>query len=330
MQRITHATVATTLPTVSSTGNPGYFEEGAPGDTTPSTVVTADFMNGVQEELCYVIETAGLDLDIADNTLLYQAIQAMIAAYVATLNFVPVGTIIFRGASAAPSGWLFCNGAAISRTTYATLFAAIGETFGSGDGSTTFNLPDLRAKFVRGWAASNPTYDAGRVFGSTQEQDYLAHAHTITLTSAGGFTPAGTITGDGSHTHAVTIAAGGSHTHSGTASQGGAHAHSFVWDNNTQYALSGGNNAARFIGNSSDSNDTHNTVNLGGGQHAHTLAIDAAADHIHTATLTGAGAHAHSFSGTAVAAHTHPATAASSGGNETRPRNIALYPLIKT
>lgn len=330
MQRITHSTVADTLPPISSTGDPGFFREGLPGTSEPSTYVAADWCNGIQEELAYIIEEAGLTLDIDDNTLLYQAIQAMIAAYVATLNFVPVGTIIFRGASSAPSGWLFCNGAAVSRTTYAGLFAAIGETFGSGDGTTTFNLPDLRAKFVRGWAASNPTYDAGRVFGSTQDEDYLGHAHTITLTSAGGHTPAGTISGDGSHTHTVAIAANGAHTHTGTASQGGAHGHSFIWDNNTQYVLGGGNNAARFIGNSSDSNDTHNTVNLTGGQHSHSLAIDDAAAHIHTATLSGPGTHAHSFSGTAVAAHTHTATAASSGGTETRPRNIALYPLIKT
>ena len=56
---------------------------------------------------------------------------------------------------------------AISRTTYAALFAVIGETFGAGDGSTTFNLPDLRGEFIRGWDNSRGV-DSGRVFGSAQ------------------------------------------------------------------------------------------------------------------------------------------------------------------
>jgi microcystin-dependent protein len=67
----------------------------------------------------------------------------------------------------APSGWLKANGAAVSRTTYATLFAAIGTTFGVGDGSTTFNLPDLRGEFMRGWDDGRGV-DSGRAFGSAQ------------------------------------------------------------------------------------------------------------------------------------------------------------------
>ena len=63
---------------------------------------------------------------------------------------VPTGTVAYIAASSAPGGWLKCNGAAVSRTTYAALFAAIGTTFGAGDGSTTFKLPDLRGEFVRG------------------------------------------------------------------------------------------------------------------------------------------------------------------------------------
>ena len=55
-----------------------------------------------------------------------------------------------------PTNWLECNGAAISRTTYSALFAAIGTTWGSGDGSTTFNLPETRGLFPRGWNHSSP------------------------------------------------------------------------------------------------------------------------------------------------------------------------------
>ena len=62
----------------------------------------------------------------------------------------PIGSILPYGGAVAPSGWFICQGQAISRTTYAELFAVIGTTFGSGNGSTTFNLPDLRNKAVMG------------------------------------------------------------------------------------------------------------------------------------------------------------------------------------
>lgn len=77
-----------------------------------------------------------------------------------------------------PTGWLKANGAAVSRTTYAALFAAIGTTFGAGDGATTFNLPDLRAEFVRGWDDGRGV-DAGRLFGSAQAEEVGAHRHPM-------------------------------------------------------------------------------------------------------------------------------------------------------
>ena len=58
----------------------------------------------------------------------------------------PVGSLMMFGGSSAPTGWLICDGNAISRSTYSDLFAIIGEVFGVGDGSTTFNLPDLRGR----------------------------------------------------------------------------------------------------------------------------------------------------------------------------------------
>ncbi|HZY09364.1 MAG TPA: phage tail protein, partial [Ilumatobacteraceae bacterium] len=63
---------------------------------------------------------------------------------------VPIGTMVAFGGTAAPSGWLFCDGSNVSRTTYADLFAAIGVTWGPGDGSTTFKLPDLRGRSLLG------------------------------------------------------------------------------------------------------------------------------------------------------------------------------------
>ncbi|GAB7079888.1 tail fiber protein [Megalodesulfovibrio paquesii] len=89
---------------------------------------------------------------------------------------VPAGAVLAFAMPAAPAGWLKCNGAAVSRTTYAALFAALGTTFGAGDGSTTFNLPDLRGEFVRGWDDGRGV-DASRTLGSAQGHAVQNHTH---------------------------------------------------------------------------------------------------------------------------------------------------------
>ena len=91
----------------------------------------------------------------------------------------PSGCIIYHAASTAPTGYLKANGAAVSRTTYAALFAAIGTVYGVGDGSTTFNLPDLRGEFIRSWDDARGV-DTSRTFGSFQDQAYLSHNHGVT------------------------------------------------------------------------------------------------------------------------------------------------------
>lgn len=78
------------------------------------------------------------------------------------------GQVIMWGGSTPATGYLEMDGSAISRTTYADLFAAIGTTFGAGDGSTTFNLPDARGEFIRGWD-NGRGIDSGRALGSFQD-----------------------------------------------------------------------------------------------------------------------------------------------------------------
>ena len=90
---------------------------------------------------------------------------------------IPVGTILTFGASTPHSGFLECNGSAISRSTYASLFSILSTTHGTGDGSSTFNLPDLRGQFVRGWDNSAGV-DASRAFGSSQTDQNKNHTHT--------------------------------------------------------------------------------------------------------------------------------------------------------
>jgi microcystin-dependent protein len=91
----------------------------------------------------------------------------------------PAGTIIASGNAAAPAGYLLCDGSAISRTSYANLFSAIGTAFGTGDGSTTFNLPDLRGVVLRGVDGSRGL-DRDRVLGSYQADAIASHKITIT------------------------------------------------------------------------------------------------------------------------------------------------------
>ncbi|MDA9159571.1 tail fiber protein [Rhodobacteraceae bacterium] len=93
---------------------------------------------------------------------------------------VPAGSVIYHAANTAPSGFLKANGAAVSRSTYAALFTAIGTTFGAGDGSSTFNVPDLRGEFMRGWDDSRGI-DSGRSFGSAQSHQMQSHSHTFNV-----------------------------------------------------------------------------------------------------------------------------------------------------
>jgi phage-related tail fiber protein len=104
----------------------------------------------------------------------------------ATIGGVPIGAVFYFAANTPPAGFLECNGAAVSRTTFAALFAITGTTYGSGNGSTTFNLPDLRGEFIRGWDNSRGV-DTNRVFGSLQAEatQLISHTHSSTVTAYG-------------------------------------------------------------------------------------------------------------------------------------------------
>lgn len=109
-------------------------------------------------------------------------------------RMTPIGSISAYGGTTAPTGWLLCNGSAVSRTTYASLFAVIGESFGEGNGTTTFNVPDFRGRFLRGVdnsagvdpdAASRTAMasggNTGDNVGSVQDDAFEAHSHTVNV-----------------------------------------------------------------------------------------------------------------------------------------------------
>lgn len=109
------------------------------------------------------IEGQGYDaLDNGDHMALAVALRSAVSG-----SSTPSGAVAPFATASAPNGWLKCNGAAVSRTTYAALFAAIGTAFGAGNGTTTFNLPDLRGEFVRGWDDGRGV-DSGRSLGAQQ------------------------------------------------------------------------------------------------------------------------------------------------------------------
>ena len=113
-----------------------------------------------------------------NNTLVLPSAGTAIAA------LIP-GEVKWFAMNSAPSGFLKANGAAVSRTTYANLFAAIGTLYGAGNGTTTFNLPDLRGEFVRGLDDGRGV-DTGRAIGSAQADDLKSHSHTINVYNAAG------------------------------------------------------------------------------------------------------------------------------------------------
>ena len=105
-------------------------------------------------------------------------VDAQIAAIPTAADLTPAGTVIYSARSTAPTGYIKANGAAISRSTFSVLFAAIGTQYGVGNGSTTFNIPDLRGEFIRGWSDGH-TVDSGRTLGSNQGSANLLHNHTL-------------------------------------------------------------------------------------------------------------------------------------------------------
>ena len=102
----------------------------------------------------------------------------------AVTSGTPAGVVVYTASHDIPTGWLLANGAVVSRTTYADLFNAIGTTYGSGDGSTTFGIPELRGEFIRGVDRLRGV-DAGRALGSYQSDEVGPHTHTISFDDSG-------------------------------------------------------------------------------------------------------------------------------------------------
>jgi hypothetical protein len=120
--------------------------------------------------------------ELATNAVTSNAILDGAVTQAKTSNMlIPAGAIMPFAMNGAPTGWLAADGAAVSRSTYATLFAAIATTYGVGDGSTTFNVPDLRGYFVRGTGTNSDGTVSG-TFAAKQADSVGSHTHPNTVT----------------------------------------------------------------------------------------------------------------------------------------------------
>lgn len=138
-------------------------------------------------------------------------------------NAVPVGNVEFSARTTAPAGYLYCNGSAVSRATYSRLFSAIGTTFGAGDGSTTFNIPDLRNEFIRGADAAS-----SRPVGTTEADAFKSHVHSGTTASAGSHSHSGNVSSGPGTNGQVTDSQGVGSNNTFNTGVAGAHTHTFT------------------------------------------------------------------------------------------------------
>lgn len=180
--------------------------------------------------------------------------------YVSNSELVGQVSAFARPKANMPAGWLYCDGSNVSRVVYQELFDAIGTTYGAGDGSTTFKLPDLRGEFIRGWDDGRGI-DSSRALGSYQTDTFESHTHTASTATAG------------SHTHTLST----------TTTAAGSHNHAFGRTGDVSYAAGGGNllitGTGTTSGTSTESNHVHS---INGTTSSH-------AGHTHSVTVNSAG-----------------------------------------
>lgn len=201
MHKPDHDSAVAVRPATAAAGTPGWFQDGNPAEGIRGTVLEADFLNDLVANLLAVLTAGGVTPVKGEDNNLRDAILAMIAG-----GTVPVGAIVSFAATAAPIGYVKANGVLLSRSTYASLWAhaqASGAlvsdatwvtsrpgAWSTGDGATTFRIPDFRGLFMRGFHDGSGTYDSNTatLLGQYRDSQNKAHTHSAPqgLSGAGG------------------------------------------------------------------------------------------------------------------------------------------------
>lgn len=292
----------------------------------------AELYSDVADAVAALVNHGSTHGSAGGDPLPTNGVSLTMLAAVVQQALVPAGSILATGRATAPSGFLLCDGTAVSRTTYADLFTAISTAFGAGDGSTTFNLPDLRQRFPLGKAASGTGATLGGTGGAIDHvHTGPSHTHTgpsHTHTGPSHTHDEGTLVtaSDGSHTHPAAATSAGSHTHPAASASGGSHNHTFS-DSFTTSTVgateeSPGTGATIATAGHSHTGSVSGTTSSDG-SHTHLIDTDADGTHTHTIdTDAGLSAHTHAISGStgssgtgATGASGTGATGASGTGN---------------
>jgi microcystin-dependent protein len=212
--------------------------------------------------------------DLLDKPSLFSGAYEDLSGTPTASAFIPAGILTPFAGTSAPDGWIICDGGAISRTTFADLFDVIGTTYGAGNGSTTFNIPDLRSRVPigKGTTVNNAL---GSTDGIAEASRSLTHNHSVTV--AGHFhdmSGAGsTLSTNIAHTHASSSVSGTitistydlSHSHDGTTgteSQGHTHSGSTGWQsaNHSHSGTTGGHSAdhTHYVSGTTNTDGAHN------------------------------------------------------------------------
>lgn len=203
----------TTISFSPSASGTGVFTIAAPATNTNRTLTLPD-ATATLFSSADIATQAEAEAGV-NNTKLMTPLRAS-QAITALAAQIPTGTVIYMAANTTPSGFLRANGAGVSRSTYSALFSAIGTTYGAGDGSTTFNLPDLRGEFIRGFDDGRGA-DPGRGFGTFQNMDIQSHNHIVYSTAGPSNTGNGSIPSSGAwafykYNNLTTTSSGGAET----------------------------------------------------------------------------------------------------------------------
>jgi microcystin-dependent protein len=284
-------------------------------NVVPSTTIEVEWGNAIRDRTLQRYDDVSTRTaespspDDGDLSFLENSGEIAVFYSGAWRSIVPTGAVLPFAGPSAPGGFLLCNGAAVSRTTYAALWNAISSTFGPGDGSTTFNLPDLRQRFPLGVAASGTGNDLGETGGA------IDHTHTG---------PSHTHTGP-SHTHAIGThgTTSDSHNHTNNHTHAGpSHTHSF---SDTSSGGATGESAPEGIGvSTSPAGHTHSVSGTSG--------AGGTGDTGNASSATGSDSHSHSVTIAATAAGGTGATGAAGTGatGSNNPPFLALHYIIKT